>query len=112
MHGRFERTLPGISNRPRGQSHMDIGIVPRLELHILVMQGAEVGALEQLGINDAGIGIEGDPGFQPVVVDAMIEAMVTTSGTSELRPISRAACRNWPTITAAMSRRLWVRVNS
>src|ERR1700746_2127743 len=47
-----------------------VSVVGRIELHVSVVQGATVTALQQFGVNHTGIGLEGDMAGQAVRVNA------------------------------------------
>src|SRR5438552_16712353 len=68
MHGGLERAFAGIRNWPWGQASVNIGIVKRVEPHIVMMKRAAICALEQLGVNHAGVGLQRDMFGQTVHV--------------------------------------------
>src|SRR5581483_2729092 len=70
MHGGFQGAAAGISDGAGGQAGVTVGVVGGGELHIGVVQCPLVCARNQFGVDDAGVGSEGDPPVQPVVVDA------------------------------------------
>src|SRR6185437_16425918 len=70
MHGRFQRRFPRVPNRSRWQTSMDVGVIRRLELHVLMMQSTAVISLQLLGIDDAGIGLQRYFFCQAIVINA------------------------------------------
>ena len=70
MHRRFQRALTRIGDRAGRKSRVLVSVIARVELHVVVMQGASVRSREELGVNDAGVGVERDLLFQTVVIHA------------------------------------------
>lgn len=46
MHGRFERSLSRVGDRPRRESGMSVSVVSRLILHVGMMQCACINSLQ------------------------------------------------------------------
>src|SRR5271169_1462087 len=67
MHGRFESALAGIADGAGRESRVFVGVVGGVELHVRMVQLALISASEQLGINNAGVGVERDSLCQAVV---------------------------------------------
>ena len=64
VHCRFERASAGIGDRSWRQAGVTVRVVGRVELHVIVMQGAAVSSPKQLGINYAGIGLQRNSAVQ------------------------------------------------
>src|SRR3984957_1143053 len=70
LHGGLERAAAGVSDGAGRQSGVSVGVIGRRELHVVVVQRSSVGSGEEFGVDDAGVGVEGDVLAQAVVVDA------------------------------------------
>jgi hypothetical protein len=70
VHGGLQSAFSRIRDRSGRQAGIPVGVVGRLRLQVLVMKSSVVGIGQQLGVDDAGIGVERHPLVQAVVVDA------------------------------------------
>src|SRR5437868_10963689 len=69
MHGCFQRTAAWIPNRTGRQTDVPVGVIGRVDLHVRMMQSTAVSAIQQFGIDNAGVGIQAHVLRQTVVID-------------------------------------------
>src|SRR6476661_8963286 len=70
VHGRFKCAPPGIRYRSGWQPGMPVSVVRRVQLRVAMMESALIGPIQQLGVDDTGICVQGDSLTQPVKVNA------------------------------------------